>query len=237
MIPPSSHCAFARYVATIDPESTAFVCWQTGEWALGGSLCSRLEVPEVWALVKTQARLFELAVSLGPECPQCSIALVEPIVTTSAFDHAIDLHYVASSSKGEFAPPMYVASSLSMHHFGAGLMHPEVRELLGSPQALVRDFGDLSKFFVCRVDGLVVAVADSIVSGGGHTAIQQVFTAGSYRKRGIACSLVAQLTNRILQSGGSALYVCAEDNVASARTAERAGFSLAERLINLRVGQ
>jgi predicted GNAT family acetyltransferase len=114
-------------------------------------------------------------------------------------------------------------------------MHPEIQELLGSLQGLLSDFGDLSNFFVCRMNDLVVAVADTIVSSCGHTAIQQVFTASEYRNRGIASVLVAHLVNRIILLGGVALYICDADNMASAKTAERAGFSLTARLANVKI--
>jgi len=95
-IPSSAPCTFARYVAETEPDSTAFLCRETGEWALGGGLCSRLEVPEVWARVRASSRLLELAASVASECPQCCIALVESIAVADALGCGLDLHFTAS---------------------------------------------------------------------------------------------------------------------------------------------
>lgn len=228
---------FARYVAETEPDSIAFLCSDTGDWALGGGLCSRLEVPEVWARVATSSRLLELADTVASECPQCGIALVESIAVPDAMGCDLDLHFIASSLPCGLTSSAYEVDRLSLQDFQMGRMHPDIQAVLGSLQGLLRDFGDLSKFFVCRVDGVVVAVADVIVRSGGFTAIQQVFTAEKYRQRGIASALVTQLTRQIVQSGDIALYVCAADNTASANTAKRAGYSLVATLANMKVGQ
>lgn len=231
----SATCVFARYVADRDPYSTAFLCRETGEWGLGGGLCSRLEVPDVWVSVDTSSRLLELLALVESECRQFSIALVKPIGRTNAVDYGQDLHFVASALPRTLDSTTYEVDTLSEHDFHTGRMHIEVSELLGSLPGLIRDFGDLSKFFVCRVENLVVAVADTIVSNGVHTAIQQVFTADEYRHKGVASALVTQVVSRISGSGGIAVYVCAADNIASINTANRAGFTLEARLINMKV--
>lgn len=236
LIPHGPHSVFAQYVAMKEPTSTALWCRATDEWALGGPLCSRLEVPEVWAYVRTASGMSELTKNIEHFGLECNIALIESIEYSKDFPHSIDLHFLRPIQSAP-ARDEFVVSRLSMEDFSADRLHPEIRSLLGNPSLLMQDFGGLSNFFGSRVDDMVVAVADTIVSHAGFTAIQQVFTAEAYRKRGIGSSLVRQVAAEVQRNGCSAVYVCTEVNQASAKTAESAGFRLTARLVNVRVGE
>ena len=234
-IPAGPHSVFARHVALVDPDSVAYWNLGTREWAVGGPLCSRLEVPEVWAGVTTAAAMARLAPALRQDGLSCSIAAVDVVDLGDQLPHSVDLHFVRAAARP--APlSSFTVRDLSIGDFTADCMHPEIRALLGSPASLLQDFGDLSQFHGCSVDGVIVAVADTVVRCDGYTAIQQVFTAGPFRRRGVARALVKRVADTIAKRAETAVYVCAQDNVASARTAIGAGFHLAARLCNVPLG-
>lgn len=229
LLPETVHAVFARHVAAKAPSSTALWCAETGEWALGGSLSGLPEVPDLWALVRHPSRLATLAEELGQRDANDGVALVQPFSEAMVSAPAIDRHYVRTAPRARDHSTQGVRP-LCMEDFETQVLHEEISALLGRPQLLIEDFGGLSQFMVCEVGGMVVAVADAVVQHGPHAAIQQVYTAQAFRRRGIASALVARLGDQISAQGRVALYVCDASNQASSATAERAGFNFAASL-------
>ena len=236
LLPDTVHAVFARHVAAKAPSSTALWCAQTGEWALGGSLAGLPEVPDVWALVRQPAQLVVLAERLDSLHASDAMALVQPLDEPMTGAPATDLHYVRTEPQARDGSPQGMRP-LRMEDFDTAALHDELKALLGRPQLLIEDFGSLSRFVVCEVDGVVVAVADAVVQHGLHAAVQQVYTAQAFRRRGIASALVGWLGDQVTAQGRMALYVCDGRNQASRATAERAGFRLAAQLPNVASGR
>ena len=229
LLPETVHAVFARHVAAKAPSSTALWCAETGEWALGGTLACLPEVPDLWALVRHPVRLAALAEELGQREANDGVALVQPFSEPMVSEPATDRHYVRTEPRARDAGAQGVRP-LCLEDFDRQVLHDEISALLGRPQLLIEDFGGLSQFMVCEVGGMVVAVADAVVQHGRHAAIQQVYTAQAFRRRGIASALVARLGDQITAKGRVALYVCDASNRASSATAERAGFNFAASL-------
>ncbi len=101
----------------------------------------------------------------------------------------------------------------------------ELRPSVGAPGTLPE-----RGLFGLVIDEELVATADVIVDVRTACTVQQVFTPTRLRGRGLARRLVADVARRMATRGRTVTYLAAEENVASWRTAESAGFELWERI-------
>lgn len=224
LIDDTQHHCMARYVALRDGGSKAYLCETTGVWALGGPLCARLEVPECWARVHSPGQLLHLRQRLDQDGHEGSIACVAPFPGQECIDELRhDLHFVLPSTATPADQGVEESDGLHTQDFREGRLHPEIADLLGPLEALIEDFGGLDHFIVARSDGMVVAMAETLVRTERFAAIQQVYTASDFRGQGLGSRVVNRAMRVLLRCGLKPLYVCDSENLASIATAEGAG--------------
>ncbi|MBQ8511621.1 MAG: GNAT family N-acetyltransferase [Clostridia bacterium] len=85
----------------------------------------------------------------------------------------------------------------------------------------------MDRMAVIRADGKIVCYAgvNDICEDDGLLEVT-VECEADYRMRGYGVSCIAKLTEYLLSLGEDVKYVCADDNLASAKTAESAGYTL-----------
>ncbi|MBQ2724145.1 MAG: GNAT family N-acetyltransferase [Clostridia bacterium] len=85
----------------------------------------------------------------------------------------------------------------------------------------------LDRMAVIRRDGKIVCFAglNDISEEDGHLEVT-VECEVDFRKQGFGVSCIAKITEYLLGLGEEVKYVCADDNFASAKTAESAGYGL-----------
>ncbi len=109
-----------------------------------------------------------------------------------------------------------------------GGVHEALRDLLPPPRFAERV---AFRFFGLRVGREVVALLDVSVDDGDHALVQQVHTAPELRGRGLGARLLAEVVRRMTAEGRAAVYVAADDNVASLALARSVGFVDAMTLV------
>lgn len=219
----SPSAVFAAYIARVAPRSVAFASGE--DWAIGGALAGRLEVPEIWVHCASWQRFPALLAALESHLDgQFSVALVNRPEGEVPPNLSWDCHLLGTRFIGKLGPRELEIRAFDLDLLRTAAIHPELKPILGRPEDLLADFGALDRFHGAFIAGRLVAVAEANVTAGQYVAIQQVYTASDFRGRGIAKALIAKINDANISRGAKSVYVCDSENTASLALAKSLGF-------------
>lgn len=116
------------------------------------------------------------------------------------------------------------AQKLTYELFKSVKVPSEISELL-SAEDLLPD----SKFCGVIEGNTLCAIGEHIVDSGSAACISQLLTLEKFRRRGYALNIVRELTKYILGENKIPVYDLSEENTASQKCCEKAGFVLHSR--------
>lgn len=118
-----------------------------------------------------------------------------------------------------------VAQKLTCELFNSVEIPNEIKGLLSS-----EDLVPESKFYGVVKDNKLCAIAERLLDTGNVAAISQLLTINDCRRKGYAAEIITGLTREILQENKIPVYMLSEENTASKKSCEKAGYVLYSRM-------
>lgn len=220
---------FARYLLARIPDAP-MLRWTgaPGQVAISGAPYGHYEASATWifgARLDAAAAFVEQLAQQPHVQAYLPIALGEPIASTFR-DLAVASDRVYTTSQPPELPD--VAGRIVELRADTELAFaPDLQSSI--PPPAFRKRVDFPYWAVVEHD-TVVAIAECAVDDGRFAVIQQVRTAAACRGRGLGRALVAAMCRDIVARARTAVYICAESNVASVALARSVGLSLTTTL-------
>lgn len=217
---------FARYVAALRPNSTslaAAVGVDVKGVAVFGRSMGLYEAASCWIFADAEDA-FERILHRVDSDGVAPLNFAPGYSTIVGLNRAVsvDRLYAMLDPVATTLPESIRVESLTRRRLMELTIHPELVPSLGR----LEDIPDGFPYFGYVRNGVLVALAESVVRDDASATIQQVITVSSERCRGLGRAVVAEVARDILRQGLVPTYLVAEENAASIALVESLGFVL-----------